>query len=147
MTRTALYAIVAVLVSGLALFLTAYAVVPTAERMMAHPWSTQAVVMPPDGEYPGAMQYEVDGQVIDSQPDLPAEAYKELPGYPGPVSATVFYDPKNPTDGTLINPSPQLTTILVSVGISAIIVALAMWRLVIARILFDRFERREEVTV
>lgn len=147
MIRTVLYAVIALLVTGLAAFLTAYAVIPTAERMMEHPWSTQAVVTPPNGDYPGMIQYEADGQVIQGMPDLPAEAFSELPGYPDSVAATVFYDPQNPSNATLINPSPPLTTIIVSIGISAIIVALAMWRLVIARLIFDRFERREEVIV
>ena len=147
MIRTVLYAVVAVLVSGAAIFLTTYAVAPTAGRMMEHPWSTQAVITPPSADYPGMMQYEVDGQVIQGTPDLPTEAYEALPGYPDMVAATVFYDPKNPANATLVNPSPPMTTILVSIGVSAIIVALAMWRLVIARLIFDRFERREEVTV
>jgi hypothetical protein len=145
MTRTIFYAVVAVIVSGAALFLTTYAVVPTIGRMMTHPWSTEAIVTPPDGNYPGSVIYEVDGQVIEAVPNLPAEAYQSLPDYPAPTSATVFYDPQNPVNGTLINPSPPISTILMSLGLSAVIVALAMWRLVFARLIFDRFERREEV--
>jgi len=143
MIRTIFYAVIAALVSGIAVFLMAYAVFPTANRMLEHPWSTEALVTPPNGDYQGVMQYEVDGQVLEGTPDLPVDAYQALPGYPEATSATVFYDPKNPANATLVNPSPPMATILMSAGFAAIIIALAMWRLVIARLVFDRFEREE----
>lgn len=147
MIRTILYAVIAVIVSGAAIFLTTYAVAPTIGRMVEHPWSTEALVTLPSGDYQGVMQYEVDGQVIEGTPDLPVDAYQSLPGYPEATSATVFYDPKNPANATLVNPSPPMATILMSAGFAAIIIALAMWRLVAARLIFDRFERREEVAL
>lgn len=147
MIRTILYTVTAVLVSGLALFLTTYSVIPTAERILAKPWSTQALVMPPAENYPGSAVFEVEGVRYEVVPDLPAEAYMALPDYPAPTTATIFYDPANPAAATLVNPSPALATILASLGLSAVIVALAMWRLVFARIVTDRFDTREEVIV
>lgn len=147
MIRTVFYAVVALLVSGLAVFLTTYSVIPTAERMLAHPWSTSALVMPPAENYPGSAAFDVDGVRHEIIPDLPAEAYMELPDYPAPAAATIFYDPADPANATLVNPSPPIATILASLGLASIIVAFAMWRLVFARVVTDRFERREEAVV
>lgn len=143
MIRTVTYAVIAVLVSGLAVFLTTYSVIPTAERILAHPWSTQALVMPPAENYPGSAVFEADDMRYEVIPDLPGEAYMTLPDYPAPATATIFYDPADPANATLVNPSPPLATILASLGLSAIIVAFALWRLVFARVVTDRFDRRE----
>lgn len=129
MIRNAIYAVLASAATALALFLGFYSVIPTAERMLAHPLDTSAIVQPPTADSAGSAVYEVEGKQYSIAPDLPATAWAS----PDTTSARVFYSPQNPADATLLNPSPFVSTLLVSLGLSSIIIAFGMWRL-----FFDR---------
>lgn len=130
MIRNIVYAVLASVATALALFLGFYSVGPTAERMLAHPLDTSAIVQPPTAESAGSAVYEVDGTRYSIVPDLPATAWTGE----GTTTARVFYAVKNPADATLLNPSPFVSTMLVSLGLSSFIVAFAMWRLFFTRL-------------
>lgn len=138
MIRNTVYALIATAATALALFLTFYSVIPTATRMLDHPLDTSAIVQPPVADNPGAATFVVDGKQYTITPDLPPEAWTSTE----PVTARVFYAPSAPENATLRNPSPFISTVLVSVGLSAIIVAFAMWRLFLTRLFETR--RHEE---
>lgn len=136
MIRNVIYAALATVATALALFLGFYSVIPTAERMLAHPLDTSAIVQPPTADNPGSILYEVDGQRYSITPDLPAATWTSAE----PSTARVFYSVKNPADATLLNPSPFISTMLVSLGLSSIIVAFAMWRLFFDRVFNTRHD-------
>lgn len=138
MIRNAIYATLAAVATGLALFLGFYSVIPTAERMLAHPLDTSAIVQPPTAEAPGSVIYEVDGTRYSIAPDLPATAWANAET----TTARVFYNVKNPADATLKNPSPFISTMLVSLGLSSAIIAFGLWRLFFSR-LFDTHREEE----
>lgn len=136
MIRNAIYAVIATAATALALFLTAYSVIPTSARMLEHPLDTSAIVQPPTAENPGSATFVVDGTRYTIVPDLPPEAWPSTEA----TSARVFYSPQDPAAATLVNPSPFVSTMLVSVGLSGIIVAFAMWRLFFTRLFESRHD-------